>query len=46
MDNHQLELAESLEEQNLVVHGHIGYADLGLPPPPLLFLTKLTSRVK
>lgn len=24
MDNHQLELAESLEEQNLVVHGRIG----------------------
>ncbi|KAH6617299.1 hypothetical protein F5144DRAFT_660337 [Chaetomium tenue] len=24
MDNHQLELAETLEAQNLVVHGHIG----------------------
>jgi beta-1,4-N-acetylglucosaminyltransferase len=24
MDNHQLELAEDLEAQNLVVHGQIG----------------------
>lgn len=28
MDNHQLELVESLEEEGLVVQGHIGYAHL------------------